>query len=417
MRRLLELGKDLAILALLGLAVALALYIILPGPMFQLLNGTKSLLHPQASTAALRLQQPEAQEAVRPNLVSVQGENGRTTWQYSFLETDAAYESLGRWLGEALGTSGEAEPITLDAWLEALASPGVYYRFPGSVPLRALADWLGAEFSGGISGTMTASAFAVSVIGERVLLSYQAGADYVRCDTQLSPEALLGALETYGSDGSLFAFEGAEDYPQLAAMDPCALIPMTAVSVPTAEIQSQLSTEDVAVVFGFNPYGDTSYTASTGARVFSDSDSRLEVLGGRLSYTTARKQWVAASDTAVTETARSLLEELTAGSLGDARLYLTGFDRTGDTVALTFGYLVSGIPVTLTAGPAARVTFTGGALTALELEARTITLRDETQHLMPALQAAALLPPGQSLALGYAEAGDETLVCGWRAAD
>ena len=252
MRRLLELGKDLLILALLGLAVVLTLYIILPGPMFQFLNGEQSFLHPQASTAALSLLQPEAQEAVRPNLVSVQSENGRTTWQYSFQETDAAYESLGRWLGEALGTSGEAEPVSQEAWLEALSSPGVYYRFPGSVPLRALADWLGAEFSRGLGG-QTASAFAVSAVGDQVFLSYQAGEETYRCSTQLSPDALLLALETYGSDGSLFAFEGADVYPQLAAMDPCTLVPLAAVSVPVVQMQSQLSTEDVAVVFGFNP--------------------------------------------------------------------------------------------------------------------------------------------------------------------
>ena len=113
MRRLAELGKDLLIAALLLLGVSLALYVLLPGPMFQLLTGsdTQSVFRAQGAMANLRLQESAAQEAVRPVAVSVMGENGRTTSQYSFAETDAAYESLGRWLGEALGTADPAEAI------------------------------------------------------------------------------------------------------------------------------------------------------------------------------------------------------------------------------------------------------------------------------------------------------------------
>ena len=412
-QRWLEAGKNLLIVLLLCSAALLTLYITNPGPFAQL-PGVRRVAAALGSAPQtlpqLETRQAAAVEAVRPTVLSVSTENGRVTAQYDTAASDAMYEALGRFLGEALGTAQEAAACPRTQWTAALSGPGLFYGFPGTVSLSALADWLDADGSR-LSGQ--ARAFAVYPEDEAVSLLIFTAADCFRCSTQVSAEALAQALEGYGADGSLFAFEGAADFPQLAGLDPLCLICMGSPAVPAVTAQSSLNVERTAVRLGFNPYNGTSYTTTDGQRVFSESGSRLVISGSRLTYSPTALSAPSGSDTDLIETARSLLEELVGGDVGAGRLYLTDVSHAGNQTTLTFSYLVWGIPVELSGGCGASALFTGQSLTTLQAEGVTFTLGDTMQSMMPALQAAALAGSGARLELAYLQAGD-SLQCGWQ---
>lgn len=412
-----EAGKNLLIVVLMLLAVLQTLYIISPGP-FSELPGIRRLfeaLDPKSGVTALPVQEAQVQEAVRPTALSIKTENGRTSWQNSFQATDSAYESLGRWLGEALGTAGTIEEISDQDWLDALAATGICYHFPGQVPVSALAQWLGADWSQGSTGR-TAQDYVVCILEDAVVLCFRDEGACWSAACLVSASALTQALEDYGGDGSLFAFEGVETYPQLEQTASAALITLSGLTVSQVQVQTDFSIEELAVTLGFNPYAETGYTASDGSRVFTDSGKRLRISGTQISCTGTDLAHAAdSSDSALTESARCLLENLTESVRGDARLVITDFDRSGDTATLTFSYLVDGIRVALSRQEAARLTFSGTSLISLELAVRRFCVTDQTELVMSAMQAAALLEPGQGLELVYGETGSDWLQCGWQA--
>lgn len=114
------------------------------------------------------------------------------------------------------------------------------------------------------------------------------------------------------------------------------------------------------------------------------------------------------------EEARRLVELAAGDALGDARLYLSGLTRQGDTTVCTFDYVLSGVPVVLPGRSAATVVFTGASMTDFHLLLKTYTQSTQTLHLLPPVQAAVLLPEGGRLTLLYQDSGTGTLTAGWR---
>jgi hypothetical protein len=72
--------------------------------------------------------------------------------------------------------------------------------------------------------------------------------------------------------------------------------------------------------------------------------------------------------------------------------------------------MVNGIPVD---GAGAVVTFSGPAVTRLELQLATYRIRSGSLQLLPPIQAAALLPSGAQLRLAYSDTGNPQLSAGW----
>ena len=66
------------------------------------------------------------------------------------------------------------------------------------------------------------------------------------------------------------------------------------------------------------------------------------------------------------------------------------------------------------AGPAAAVRFTGSEITGLRVQLRSYTRTAEKLSLLPAAQAAAIIPAGTVLALSYADTAAQPLQAGWR---
>ena len=79
----------------------------------------------------------------------------------------------------------------------------------------------------------------------------------------------------------------------------------------------------------------------------------------------------------------------------------------------SFDYILGGIVVRQPAGPAATVRFTGGDITELRVQLRSYTAGTDRLSLLPAAQAAAIVPAGTVLAVSYADTMAQTLMAGW----
>lgn len=414
-RRLWELGKDVLILLLLCSLLLLSAAA-LPSDTIRENHLLSRLLQPFAPILGL----PQAEltyvetalpimDAAQPVMISVQNSAGRGTAIWDFDALDTAFETFGGLLGQALDTAGAFEPAT-DAQVQAaLSGRSVCFRYSCTLPASLLAAWLGAQPE---QEAPDCRICILSLEGGGVAL-YLLGEQACRASTELQQELLEPLLEQYRPDGSLFAFEAGLD------LEPLTLIPAGTLAVPTASASSPVRSryvDELATSLDFNPYGETRYTDSQGVIYFSEANCSLQISpdGSILLNSSAENRFAAASQDAdvLVETARRLVDLTLDG--GDSRMYLSGFSSQDGQTVCTFDYLVSGIPVVLPQGYAAKVTFSGRSVVQMEVCALTFRLTDGLLYPLPAAQAVAVLPRGGSLVLQYRIGADQTLEAGWK---
>jgi hypothetical protein len=425
-KRLIEFAKSILILVLLLTAVGLTLLVGAGGQVWEMpLVGTlASTLGLTGAEPAYSAPETVTYEAARPDTVVVTTDEGHHTVTRSFEAVDAVFDIMGRHLSDALATGQTPQSVSQTQWEAALSGQGVYFHYWGAVPFSALADWFRVDLGCDALGEVQASQLVLAV-EDTVTLYFRDQQGYWRCATDTAADSLLEQMESYRPDGSIFAFES--DLAAVSHLSRESLVELAgAPTVREAAADDPLETDssflkNTATALGFNPFAETSYTASDGSRQFSEGDGSLSVsTDGVIRYVqrtssgeTARFAAASTEPSALIEQARALLETLTESSLGDAQLVMTGFALSGSTATVTFTYFLDGIPVCLSSGDAATVTFNGTTLSSLTLRARTYTLSDETTTLLPAAQAAALVAADTYLTVEYADYGGEALTCGW----
>lgn len=423
MKRLWEIGKDVLI-ALLAAAILVLTVLALPSRFVQQTPWLATILKPFASVlgmqeADLTYQQAAVSvpDAAQPLAITVKNAAGRCSYQYDFTSLDAAYQSLGSALGQALDTAETPEESTLAKLYTAMTGEGVLFEYPAAIPAGVLASWLDAQMDG---DTPQASVYFLSIQEGSVRLYLAGDACYV-CQTSLSADTLMQLLDTFRPDGSFFAMEDTSG--RYDRLDRCSLLPAGTVSVPETAAANPVTSPLVTALasrLGFNPYGDASYTDAAGSTWFTETSSSLRVASNgavtlRNSLQTDRR-FALASDAPgeIIEAARALLTEITADCPGDSRLYLSSFTQTDGVTVCTFDYVVSGVPVVQKDGPAASFTFSDSALTEAEVLLRAYTPAAAQLTLMPAAQAAVIVPEGTKLAACYADEGQDSLTAGWK---
>ena len=114
------------------------------------------------------------------------------------------------------------------------------------------------------------------------------------------------------------------------------------------------------------------------------------------------------------------LAAATAGlQCGQARLYLSGITQGEDSLEVCFDYSLSGAPVQLSSGHAARFWVSQGQIVKFELSFRSYAKQESTAALLPPRQAAAALAaehPGHELLLVYGDTGSDAVSADWAAA-
>ncbi len=415
-RRAIEWAKSAAIVLLLLSAAMLTLtavsYSGAKTPPFTMLA---TYLQGASDQPPRKAESPALTDASLPLLISVHTDAGRASFWGALGERESVYETLGGFLAEALGTAAAPARASEADFREAALGEGVYFRFPGEIPLPVLGAWLDASCNAPVS----ADRFILSTGGGTVRL-LAAGADGVYLmETRAATETLRGALLTYPDDGSRLAAE--MDGP-CARLDPLSLIDASVTGLAAGQASNPCDgtfLTAAAAALGFNPYGDGSYRDAAGGVVFPESDCTLRFGGDgemllRNQALVSRFSAAGNSDGACVEYARALLEAVSDGWLGDASLQFTALRREDSQTLVTFSYVLGGLPLSMGGEAAAEARFTGTVLSELRFHVRSYTLsQTEWISLLPPAQAAPVLPDGALLELAYADQGDGALAAGW----
>ena len=388
-RRLLEIGKDILIVFLVLVNVTLAI-MCLP---------TKTLTQTKWLASALR------------PFAGLFGLN-EAELTYTAPATGSAF--IGAAQPIAVTLSAETpQACTESAFYAALRGPGAAFCFPGTISPAVLGAWLNVRAPEGAD----AQWYLLALNGETVEL-YLLGGSCYRAQTALSAETLAAELSAAVPDGSFFAFES--DAAPYSALDPLSLISASSAAVCTglgtnpcdARFISALATQ-----IGINPYGDARFVGNDGTTSFTETGLHLRVSAqGRIDLqilqSDDRFQSASADALGRIEAARSLLSRLTGDSYGEARVYLQSYSEDGQSAVCTFGYYLSGVEIAPRGG-GIEIRFDGTQITRASVLYRSYTATSTPAALLPAAQAAACLPKGETLRLLYAEGTGGELTAGW----
>ncbi|MGN1002403.1 MAG: hypothetical protein ACI4PC_06490 [Oscillospiraceae bacterium] len=415
-RRAIEWGKTLLILALLVSAVLLGVKTGFGGVFDPEMELGAAGAAGDSSAAGSEL--PAAWGA-RPVGIAVCFEGGqRGAWVYDEESVGDVFRRFSAALGEALGSAGQPEEVGEESFRAALETEGVFLRLLCEQPLGLLSRRLGAEMSAAAAGDR-ADMLCLCVEGEDAALYYRAGTgQFFRCATAVNAEALQSRLSELQPNGAYFAYER----ESLAGLESYTLIPDTMpqryVVMGESRVPGDSETETLFSVLGINSYVVSPYTESGGTRVYIDGEKTLRIgPSGTVSFRCEGGDAVTLTETgaaAAAEAAWKIAESALLPYSGAADLCLSGLTGEDGSYSLSFDYMIDGVPVTLSAGHAAQVTITNGAVTGVDLTLRFYTLTEETQTVLPALQAAAIVASGDSarLLLTYADSG-ESVDCKW----
>lgn len=415
-RLLVELGKDLLIVAL----TCSALFLAAQTPMASHLRGWVA---PPEPTAVPVLQ---SSQLVYPYAMSIRNDKGLYGVSYDEAAVNRAFDRFASFLGEAISAHGAPETIPPARWRALLDSPGVCWIFQGQPPLSTLAARLGV--TGELSG------FAQSLLlawdGQEMWLAWREGEEFYRAATTVSYEGhLSAALDDFSPNGAAFAYTLSDD-EVYDALDPYVLVTMAA---PQPKVYTALSPdltvggEDqnrLLTALGFLPSPETSYVTADGLAVTESGDRLLLTSAGEVSFRAGEEtRYPVREGGAITplEAARAageLLSRATAAWAGEGDYVLTGVHETDAGWEVTFHTRLGGVPL-LTArdGWSARFLLEKGRISEFFFTLRAYTPTEETTvlpHQRLAAAAMRSLPKGSGqLMLCYSDNRNQTLTAGW----
>ena len=235
-RRLLEIGKDLLIAALVLVNLTLAI-MCLPSKTLTQTKWLAGALRPFAglfglNEAELTYTAPATGStivgAAQPLIITLSTEAGRQSAQYDFAALDELYGQYGSLLAQALESAETPQTCTRTEFYAALRGTGAAFCFPGAISPSVLGAWLNVRAPEGAD----AQWYVLAQEEDGVTL-YLAGEQFSAAKTALPAQSLTAQLETAVPDGSFFAFEaGQEPY---AALDGLSLISAQSAQVSTGQ--------------------------------------------------------------------------------------------------------------------------------------------------------------------------------------
>lgn len=333
------------------------------------------------------------------------------------------FESAGTYLGEAIGSAYNAESMTESSFRRTLSAQGVCFDFTAGLPLELIASWLGVAAPQGVQLDAVRRCL-LRASGERVVLWVQdEKKGFWRFSTALDAAALRDALSSAEGAGAEFAATLGGDY---AALSPYTMVFSDVAARPVlAASASPQSTDSLLSAAEFNAHTVSRYYESdTGALVVVQSLRVLRIgSDGVVSYQGGTAEpsslyHIPADDGTPTvyaqvSAARALLNALCLDALGDASLYVSGFDRSSGGCTVHFDYMAQGTPIRRSdGGHAASVTIEGQSITAFSLRLRQYTITEEETLLLPMSLSAAIAAghhEGCELIIAYVDGGGDTV--------
>ena len=338
---------------------------------------------------------------------------------------DEDFETVGAYLGEAVGSAHDAFPVRESVFLAALEKPGIYFDFTTAIPLELFAESLGVA---------APDVEPASVRRALLLPSGSSGAELYLQDGQGQSYRLSTAVSSAALDGYLASLVG-NGVDLLGASDewggvlsPYTMIPEQPSRVRLTAADAVPDWEELLRRAGFNPHTESYYTDSSGTLVVREGGSTLSL---RTDGTALYQGGAAAPDSAYViaaaqdgsptlsealSAAQRLILALLGDGSGDAALYLSGVQTSENGCTFTADYMIGGTPLRFSDGEHAAVVVTeGGSIVSCSLRFRRYGKTDETVQLLPFAQAAAIAQgrPDAELAVLYADYGGESVSPCW----
>ena len=366
-----------------------------------------------------------AKEAARPLTIVITGEGGvHFGARYDTDLRNTVYDRTSSILGEALGSMAVPSEISEEQWRAALSGPGVYFEYIMPVRLSVLDGWLGARMPD-FTRDAPLRRICVSFGEDRNRLFYQAydtGLFYA-ADT-VSAGGRAQELGIYGSNGAAFTFEtgiyDAGSAPYMLLMPGRVHPVVRAFGNGTVEEY----TDAILSVLGMGQTGYTSYYDDDGSLVSFGPQFNLRVdTRGHAAYRRVDDAQVPGEIRVLTEgemieRARVIAADTAALSGGDAEVCFESVEYGAEErVSVIFAYYLAGGRVHLYEdGYAAKIIFTSGLVTEMELNFAGFEVTDEYAQLLPERQTLAAAG-GEFMLRYYFDTGFERLEPTWCRSD
>ena len=262
---------------------------------------------------------------------------------------DDAFETVGSFLGEAIGSARGISSVSENTFLSALDGSGLY--FACDLPLEVLSARLGVQSP--TARQLDVRRCLLSLGGEDTATLYlqDTKQGVYRFSTAVSAASVKDYLESQDGGNADFARSLGEGY---ASLSPYTLV-FDSVSVrrelSAANALSDYPSEELLRRAEFNPHTKDRYVESSGTEVVIEGQRKLYLHpDGMLSYSGGAAEdgslfAVAAADAAhisraeLCAAARGLVGALTQGRIGDAALFLSGIESDDDGATASHVYL------------------------------------------------------------------------------
>ena len=427
LRGLVELGKDVLIILL----ICSAVWMLASGGLMQRLERRET---DASHSSAMQNHAAVQEEAVLPLRITATLTEGNEPVRYAAMydsqAVDVLFQGTAGLLVESLSSAEQPQEITRREWEQALGmAPGLSFDFQGEMPLSALTGWLSVKLD-----------IPDGLVRRIVLTAWEDGAalyyqdvttgSYYRCVTQVVGAAQLdNALAGLSANGAYYAFESeltaGMDQDTLLIPSPDAI---SLYSVTNPMMGGRSALEGLMTELGFNLSGCVFYSGAGEEVGRSGSDTLRLSKDGAVEYHTDENgpaQFMIQSGTGYSQvyeavdSCSQLLWQAVHTRCGEARTYLSRVEKTESGWWLEYEYSLNGIPVRLKSGPAAVFEVKNDRITEFALQLRSYGQGDESQIILPPVQAAAAMSAleieGQELLVLYQDTGEEWVVPGWTA--
>ena len=341
---------------------------------------------------------------------------------------DGAFETVGSFLGEAIGSARGISSVSENTFLSALDGSGLYFAFACDLPLEVLSARLGVQSP--TARQLDVRRCLLGLDGEDTATLYlqDTKQGVYRFSTAVSAASVKDYLESQDGGNADFARSLGEGY---ASLSPYTLV-FDSVSarreLSAANALSDYPSEELLRRAEFNPHTKDRYVESSGTEVVIEGQRKLYLHpDGMLSYSGGAAAdgslfAVAAADAAhisraeLCAAARGLVGALTQGRIGDAALFLSGIESDDDGATVFFDYMAGGTPIRFADGShAAEVRIEGQSITAFSLRLRRYTLTERDSLLLPLALSRAIAQryPGCELTVAYIDSYGDSVGASW----